>query len=71
MSESEGANRVCESCGKIFVVSGAELKEERILSLGRHFPVNCPEGLYQMCPSCDPGITECKSCRPKQDGQRS
>lgn len=40
---------------------------------GLHHPKDCPEGLDQECPSCDPDVyaTECKSCKPKQDQQRS
>lgn len=63
--------RTCETCGATFKVSARELEEEKILSRGRHFPIDCPEDLDTMCPACEPGITECKGCRPKQDGMRA
>lgn len=63
--------RTCESCGATFTVTAKELEEEMIAAPGLHSPVDCPEGLDTMCPSCDPGITECKKCRPKQDQQES
>lgn len=66
-----GERRLCESCGAAFSVTEREIEEEKIPAAGLHLPADCPEGLDTMCPSCDAGITECKSCRPKQDGQRS
>ena len=63
--------RTCESCGQTFAVSEKEQEEEKVPSPGHHFPSDCPEGLDTLCPFCDPGITECKKCRPKQDQQRS
>lgn len=63
--------RTCESCGATFTVTGKELEEEMTPRPGYHSPVDCPEGLDTFCPGCDPGITECKKCRPKQDMQRA
>ena len=63
--------RTCESCGASFVVTEKELEEEKIPGYRMHLPKDCPEGLDTFCPACDPGITECKKCRPKQDMQRS
>lgn len=63
--------RTCEACGTEFSMSDKELEEEKILAPGRHLPADCPEGLDLCCPGCDLGVMECKSCRPKQDGQRS
>ena len=63
--------RTCESCGASFTVTAKELEEEQTPGQGLHSPIDCPEGLDTMCPSCDLGITECKSCRPKTDMQRS
>jgi hypothetical protein len=61
--------RICEACGMRFKVTDQELAA--IPGLGKHKPVDCPEGLDTLCPSCDPGPDECPSCRVKQDGQRS
>ncbi len=61
--------RYCEACGAQFWVTDAELAA--VPEYGKHLPSKCPEGLDLMCPSCDPGPQECKSCRPKQDNQRA
>jgi hypothetical protein len=67
--------RTCESCGKEFNVPGRLLEAmAKDIAPGKHHPKDCPEGLDQMCPSCEPdvyGPSECPSCRPKQDQQRS
>lgn len=57
------SKQICTSCGMPFSILPKE---------GRHHPKDCPEGLDQECPACDPDVyaTECKSCRPKQDMQR-
>lgn len=63
----------CVSCGSSFYWTEKEQQEAVIQ--GKHAAKDCPEGLDGFCPSCtqpdyDPP-TECKSCRVKQDGQRS
>jgi hypothetical protein len=63
--------RTCETCGSTFTVTEKELESEETPRPGLHLPVDCPEDLDTFCPGCDPGITECKSCRPKQDMQRA
>lgn len=65
--------RTCMSCFTKFKVTEKELEECKIPASGHHHPSKCPEGLDQMCPSCDPSVygpDECKMCRVKQDGQR-
>lgn len=55
----------CSSCGTLFTVK---------IPKGMHHPKDCPEALDTMCPSCYDEVyelTECASCRPKQDMQRS
>lgn len=67
--------RTCEACGAKFKLTWEELEElPRAVRPGMHLPSNCPENMDTFCPFCDletEGPTECKSCRPKQDQQRS
>jgi hypothetical protein len=66
--------RTCMSCFTKFKVTERELEEAKTPGRGLHHPRECPEGLDLPCPTCDMevyGPEECKSCRIKQDGQRS
>ena len=67
--------RTCESCGSEFKVPGKVLEAmSKEVAPGKHHPKDCPEGLDLFCPACDQevyGPSECLSCRPKQDMQRS
>lgn len=66
----------CRACGSSFCWTENEQEnEERVIPPGSHHPKFCPENGDQFCPSCAYEIyevpEECKSCRVKQDGQRS
>ena len=67
--------RTCLSCFGKFKVTQQELDFAITdIAPNRHHPAKCPEGLDQACPNCEMGVygpDECKSCRIKQDGQRS
>lgn len=67
--------RICEACGMKFKLSWQEIEDiPKAPAPGKHAPDKCPENLDLFCPACDVdvyGPSECKSCRVKQDGQRS